>query len=100
MMKFKQFFLREFNIPYNGEQEFDLLSGLINNLNKYIQNTYDMENNILYSADEKQKILSKRYEHTNRVWQNMIHPKLEKMKEMDPGNVKFLPKILTIPSPN
>lgn len=99
MMKFKQFFLREFNIPYSGEQEFDILKTLIDDLNKYIENTYKIENNILYSADEKQEILSKRYEHANRVWQNMIHPKLEKMKEMDPGNVKFLPKILTIPMP-
>lgn len=99
MMNFRQFFLKEFNIPYSGEQEFDILKTLIDDLNKYIENTYKIENNILYSEKEKQEILSKRYEHAHRVWQNMIHPKLERMKEMDPKNVKFLPKILTIPAP-
>lgn len=99
MMKFKQFFLREINIPYGGEQEFDILKTLIDDLNKYIENTYKIENNILYSAEEKQEILSKRYEHASRVWHKMIHPKLETMKQFDPENVKFLPKILTIPVP-
>ncbi len=98
-MKFKSAFLKEFNIPYSGEQEFDILKALITDLNKYIQNTYKIEDNILYSEEEKREILQKRYEHTNRVWVNLIKPKLEKMKEMDPENFKFLPKILTIPSP-
>ena len=99
IVKFKSAFLKEFNIPYSGEQEFDILKALITDLNKYIQNTYKIEDNILYSEEEKREILQKRYEHTNRVWVNLIKPKLEKMKEMDPENFKFLPKILTIPSP-
>jgi len=97
MMKFKQFFLKEFNIPYNGEHEFDILKNLISELNKYIENTYKIENNILYSPEEKKEILSKRYENASRVWHKMIHPKLETMKQFDPENIKFLPKILTIP---
>ena len=98
-MSFKKFFLNEFNIPYNGEKEFDELSGLIGDLNNYIENSYKIENNILYSDDEKREILQKRYQNAQNVWQKMIHPRLERMKEMDPNNVKFLPKILTIPSP-
>jgi len=99
MMSFKKIFLKEFNIPYSGEQEFDQLSTIISDFNNYIENSYKIENNILYSQDEKQEILQKRYENAQNVWQKMIKPRLEHMKEMDPNNVKFLPKILTIPSP-
>jgi len=96
---FKSFFLKEFNIPYNGEQEFDELSTIINDFNKYIQNSYDIENNLIYSDDEKKEILQKRYQTCQNVWKYTIQPRLERMKQMDANNVKFLPKILTIPSP-
>ena len=97
-VKFKQVFLKEFNIPYSGEQEFDILSSLINDFNNYIKSFYNVENNLLYSEKEKKEILSKKHEHATRVWNLAIHPRLEKMKEMDPKNLKFLPKILTIPT--
>ena len=96
---FKSLFLREFNIPYNGEQEFDQLSGIISDFNKYIENSYKLEKDSSYSEQEKQDILKKRYQISQNVWNLAIHPKLERMKQMDPNNVKFLPKILTIPSP-
>jgi len=98
-MQLKKVFLKEFNIPYSGEQEFDQLTALINDFNNYIINTQKIEENILIDEEEKKDILQKRYEITKRVWEKMINPKLERMKQMDPSNFKFLPKILTIPTP-
>lgn len=96
---FKSIFLKEFNIPYNGEQEFDELSNIISDFNKYIENSYKLEKDPSYTDDEKNDILKKRYQICQNVWNLAIHPRLERMKQMDPNNVKFLPKILTIPSP-
>ena len=93
---FKSLFLREFNIPYNGEQEFDQLSGIISDFNKYIENSYKLEKDSSYSEQEKQDILKKRYQISQNVWNLAIHPKLERMKQMDPNNVKFLGSIYFI----
>jgi len=99
MMVFKKTFLKEFNIAYNGEKEFDELSAIISQFNNYNKNTEDIENNVLYPEDEKQKTLKNRYAHALNAWKLHIHPRLEKMKQMDPNNLKFLPKISTIPVP-
>ena len=98
-MYFKKLFLKEFNIPYSGEQEFDQLTALINDFKNYIIITQKIEENILIDQEEKKDTLQKRYEITKRFWEKMISPKLERMQQMDPSNFKFLPKILTIPTP-
>lgn len=98
-MSFKKEFLKEFNIPYNGEQEFDELSTIISDFNKYIENSYKIEKDPSYSEDERKDIMQKRYQISQNVWNLAIRPRLERIKQMDPNNVKFLPKILTIPSP-
>ena len=52
-MQLKKVFLKEFNIPYSGEQEFDQLTALINDFNNYIINTQKIEENILIDEEEK-----------------------------------------------